>query len=114
MVIKHGRFGKFIACSNYPACKNAKSFMIKVGVNCPRCHEGELVEKRTRRGRIFFSCSRYPECEFATWQRPLPQPCPNCGGMLTEAGRSEAKCIECGGTFPRPENPEESLDVANA
>ena len=114
MVIKHGRFGKFIACSNYPACKNAKSFMVKVGVNCPRCHEGELVEKRTRRGRIFFSCSRYPECEFATWQRPLPQPCPNCGGMLTEAGRSEAKCIECGGTFPRPENPEESLDVANA
>jgi len=114
MVIKHGRFGKFIACSNYPTCKNAKSFTVKVGVNCPRCREGELVEKRTRRGRLFYSCSRYPECDYATWQRPLLQRCPNCGGMLTEAGRNEAKCIECGGTFPRPEAPDEVLDVANA
>jgi DNA topoisomerase-1 len=106
MVIKFGRFGKFIACSNYPTCKNAKSFMVKVGVHCPRCAAGELVEKRSRRGRLFYSCSRYPECDFATWQRPLAQPCPTCGGLLTEAGRHEAKCIECGAVIPRPEAPE--------
>jgi len=101
MVIKFGRFGKFIACSNYPTCKNAKSFMVKVGVKCPQCGQGELVEKRTRRGRLFYSCSEYPTCDFATWQRPLPTPCPQCGGLLTEVGRTEAKCQACGTTVPR-------------
>jgi DNA topoisomerase-1 len=106
MVIKLGRFGKFIACSNYPACRNAKSFMVKLGQHCPRCSEGEIVEKRTRRGRLFYSCSRYPECDFATWQRPVPEPCPRCGGLMTESGRNEAKCIECGHTVSRAEAPE--------
>lgn len=108
MVIKHGRFGKFIACSNYPTCRNAKSFMVKVGVKCPRCREGELVEKRTRRGRVFYSCSQYPTCEFAVWQRPLPTPCPQCGGLLTEAARQEAKCVDCGATLPRPDETTEN------
>ncbi len=112
MVIKHGRFGKFIACSNYPACKNAKSFMIKLGQHCPKCAEGEIVEKRTRRGRLFYSCSRYPECEFATWQRPVPEPCPKCGGLMTEAGRNEAKCIDCGHTVTRADSSPESAKVA--
>lgn len=101
MLIKHGRFGRFIACSNYPACRNTKPILVKVGVKCPHCHEGELIEKRTRRGRLFFSCSRYPECEFALWQRPLPTPCPKCGGLLTEAPRNEAKCHQCGETVQR-------------
>jgi DNA topoisomerase-1 len=115
MLIKHGRFGKFIACSNYPNCKNAKSFMVKLGIHCPRCAEGEVVEKRTRRGRLFYSCSRYPECDFATWQRPLAEPCPSCGGLLTEVGRNEAKCLQCGETIPRPEPaPEEPARVASA
>jgi DNA topoisomerase-1 len=100
MLIKHGRFGKFIACSNYPACRNTKSFMVKVGVKCPQCHEGDLVEKRTRRGRTFYSCSQYPSCDFAVWQRPLPTPCPKCGGLLVEAGRNQAKCHHCGETIP--------------
>lgn len=112
MVVKHGRFGKFIACSNYPECKNAKSFMVKVGVACPRCKEGELVEKRTRRGRLFYSCSRYPDCEFASWQRPLPLPCPRCGGMLAESGKSEAKCATCGSIFPREETAADAVAVA--
>jgi len=94
MVVKFGRYGKFIACSNYPACRNTKSYQIKVGVACPECG-GDLVEKRTRRGRTFYGCSNYPECEFATWNRPLPQPCPNCGGLLTEAGKDRAKCVQC-------------------
>jgi DNA topoisomerase-1 len=95
MVVKFGRYGKFIACSNYPECRNTKSYQIKVGVTCPECG-GDLVEKRTRRKRTFYGCSNYPECEFATWKRPLPQPCPDCGGLLTEAGKDRAKCVQCG------------------
>ncbi len=94
MVVKFGRYGKFIACSNYPECRNTKSYQISTGVACPECG-GDLVEKRTRRKRTFYGCSNYPECEFATWNRPLPQPCPNCGGLLTEAGKDRAKCAMC-------------------
>jgi DNA topoisomerase-1 len=104
MVIKLGRFGKFIACSNYPACRNAKSFMVKLGQPCPKCAAGDVVEKRTRRGRLFYSCSRYPDCEFATWQKPVPEPCPRCGGLMTESGRNEAKCIDCGHVVERAES----------
>jgi DNA topoisomerase-1 len=95
MVVKFGRYGKFIACSNYPECRNTKSYQIKVGVACPECG-GDLVEKRTRRKRTFYGCSNYPECEFATWKRPLPQPCPDCGGLLTVASKNRAKCVQCG------------------
>ncbi len=94
MVVKFGRYGKFIACSNYPDCRNTKSYQIKTGVACPECG-GDLVEKRTRRNRTFYGCSNYPECEFATWKRPLPQSCPHCGGLLTEAGKGRAKCAMC-------------------
>jgi DNA topoisomerase-1 len=94
MVVKFGRYGKFIACSNYPDCRNTKSYQIKTGVTCPECG-GDLVEKRTRRKRTFYGCSNYPECEFATWKRPLPQSCPHCGGLLTEAGEGRAKCAMC-------------------
>ena len=94
MVVKFGRYGKFIACSNYPECRNTKSYQIKVGVACPECG-GDLVEKRTRRKRIFYGCSNYPECEFAAWNLPLPQPCPHCGGLLTAASKDKAKCVKC-------------------
>jgi DNA topoisomerase I len=108
LVIKYGRFGKFIACSGYPACRNAKSLMIKVGTNCPKCG-GEIVEKKTRRKRLFYSCSNYPACDFAAWSRPLPQaeqPCKECGGLLVEGARGQAKCNSCGATSPRVEAPE--------
>lgn len=95
MIVKFGRYGKFMACSNFPACRNTKSYQIKTGVACPECG-GDLVEKRTRRGRIFYGCSNYPECEFATWNRPFLQPCPSCGGLLTLAGKDRAKCDKCG------------------
>ena len=94
MVVKFGRYGKFIACSNYPECRNTKPYQIKTGVACPECG-GDLVEKRTRRKRVFYGCSNYPECEFATWKRPLPQSCPSCGGLLTAAGKERAKCVKC-------------------
>ncbi|GAB4566441.1 MAG: type I DNA topoisomerase [Anaerolineae bacterium] len=98
MVIKFGRYGKFIACSNYPQCRNTKPYLEKIGVACPECGH-DLVERRTRRGRIFYGCSAYPECEFSTWQRPLPVPCPSCGGMLVAANRTSARCIKCESTF---------------
>jgi DNA topoisomerase-1 len=112
MVFKHGRFGKFIACSNYPICKNAKSFAVKLGMRCPSCVVGEVVEKKTRHGRVFYGCSRYPDCDFAKWQRPLAIPCPNCGGLLTEAGRGEAKCTKCGASVARPEGVDQVAVVA--
>jgi DNA topoisomerase-1 len=96
MIVKFGRYGKFIACSNFPDCRNTKSYQIRTGVACPECG-GDLVERRTRKGnRVFYGCSRYPECEFATWNQPLPQLCPSCGGLLTVAGKDSAKCVKCG------------------
>jgi len=99
MVIKRGRYGRFLACSRFPQCRNARSITVSTGVKCPECKEGELVEKTTRRKRIFYSCSRYPECKFAVWNKPVPMPCPACGGLLTEAGKKDGGkyvCANCG------------------
>lgn len=104
MVYKYGRYGKFIACSGYPACRNAKSFEVKVGVKCPECG-GEMVEKKTRRKRIFYSCGRYPECTFGTWNRPLPTPCPSCGGLLSLNGKQGVVCTKCGEVSETPSEP---------
>ncbi len=78
MVKKYGRFGEFVACSDYPKCKFVKQKTI--GVKCPNCTEGEVVERRSKRGKTFFGCNRYPECDFVAWGKPLPEPCPECGG----------------------------------
>jgi len=102
MIFKFGRYGKFIACSNYPECKNTKPYLVKIGVLCPRCG-GELVERRSRKGRRFYGCANYPECDFTVGRRPLPQRCPECGGLLTIASRKFAQCIECGTQLPRKE-----------
>jgi len=99
MVIKRGRYGRFVACSAFPKCRNARSITVSTGVKCPECKEGDLVEKTTRRKRIFYSCSRYPECKFAVWNKPVPVPCPSCGGLLTEAGKKDGGkyvCASCG------------------
>lgn len=79
MVIKTGRFGKFLACSRYPECKNTKP--LSTGVKCP-LDNGDLIERRSKRGKVFFSCSNYPKCKFATWHRPIPEPCPKCGAKF--------------------------------
>ena len=94
MVVKFGRFGKFIACSGYPDCKFTKSFQVKVGVKCPQCG-GDIVQKKSKKKRIFYGCSNYPDCTFATNLKPLPQPCPKCGGLLTVYRGNLAKCIKC-------------------
>ncbi|OGO04882.1 MAG: DNA topoisomerase I [Chloroflexi bacterium RBG_13_54_9] len=95
MVVKLGRYGKFLACTGYPDCKNTRPILIKTGVKCPRCG-GEIVEKRSKRRRLFYGCANYPKCDFTLWERPLPQPCPDCGGILTANGKNAAKCTECG------------------
>jgi DNA topoisomerase-1 len=98
MVIKLGRYGKFIACPGFPECRNAKPYLQKVGVKCPTCGS-DIVERKTRKRRVFYGCARYPECEWTSWNKPLPVPCPECGGLLTENGRERAKCVRCGSDF---------------
>jgi DNA topoisomerase-1 len=93
LVVKSGRFGKFIACSGYPECKYTQSFQFKVGVNCPECGS-ELVQRVNKKRRTFYGCSNYPQCKFATNFKPLPQPCPNCGSLLIQRGQ-QARCVKC-------------------
>ncbi|HJS47944.1 MAG TPA: type I DNA topoisomerase, partial [Gemmatimonadales bacterium] len=99
MVIKTGRFGEFLACTTYPKCKGTRS--LPIGVKCPRCDTGELTERRTKKGKSFWGCMRYPECDFSTWVRPVPETCPACGwvGMekkVTKAQGETLTCMKCG------------------
>ncbi|MBI2609822.1 type I DNA topoisomerase [Candidatus Giovannonibacteria bacterium] len=92
MVIKFGRFGRFLACSGFPECKNTKPLPpVSLNIPCPVCHEGEIVERKTKRGRLFYGCSRYPECAFASWQRPSGELCPKCSSPLVEL-KGKIKC----------------------
>ncbi len=97
LVIRTGRFGKFISCSGYPECEYRRSLAVKTGALCPECG-GDLVERRGKKtGKVFWGCANYPTCSFAAWDRPLPLPCPECGGLLTLAnGKTEAMCVKCG------------------
>jgi DNA topoisomerase-1 len=111
LVYRYGRYGKFIGCSNFPDCRFSKPILVKTGAKCPVCG-GDLIEKRTRRRRTFYGCSNYdpddPEsCDFAVWKRPLPQPCPECGGLLTKARQGWAKCHTCEKEFEVADLPEE-------
>ncbi|MBS0171232.1 MAG: type I DNA topoisomerase [Nitrospira sp.] len=96
MVVKSGRFGKFLACSAYPECKTTKA--IALGVKCPQpgCG-GDLVQKRTKKGRNFYSCSRYPECEFALWDRPVNKPCPTCKApfLIEKVSKQAGRSVQC-------------------
>jgi len=94
MVIKTGRFGKFLACSGYPDCKKTKPFVVKTGVSCPQCGK-ELVERKTKKKRIFYGCSGFPQCQFAVNSRPVPQPCPQCGKLLITYRDGWVKCTAC-------------------
>ncbi len=102
MVIKLGKFGKFLACSGFPECRNARPLLQRIGVACPTCHEGEIVERRSKKGRAFFGCERYPACDFVAWNKPVATPCPRCGSpYMVEAGRKgQIKCPACGHDSP--------------
>jgi DNA topoisomerase-1 len=107
LVVRHGRYGKFIGCSAFPECRYTEPWLERIGVRCP-VDGGDLVERRTRRGRVFYGCANYPACEFTSWKRPLPQPCPDCGGTLTVDNRTHAVCLKCEHRFelttlPAPE-----------
>jgi DNA topoisomerase-1 len=98
LVIRYGRYGKFISCSGFPACRHTEALLEKIGVTCPK-DGGDIVSRKTRKGRIFFGCANYPNCDFTSWKRPLAQPCPNCGGLLVVANKREAQCTVCEETF---------------
>ncbi len=98
MVIKTGRYGEFLACTQYPKCKHTRP--LPLGVKCPQCRTGDVIERRTKRGRSFFGCSNYPECEFSTWYRPVPDTCPSCGYVGAEKRSTKARgefrrCVAC-------------------
>ena len=95
MVIKTGRFGRFLACTGFPECRTSRPILKKTGAACPRC-SGDIVERRARgRGRTFFGCSNYPRCDFIMNQRPVAEPCPECGGLMAHSGRNMAACTVC-------------------
>lgn len=98
LVIRWGRFGKFISCSNFPACRYTEAWLEKIGVRCPQ-DGGEIVLRKTRKGRIFYGCEHYPTCQFTSWKRPLATPCPKCGGTLVAANKREAQCLACEESF---------------
>ena len=92
MMIKRGRFGEFLSCSRYPDCKTIKSIQKKTGAKCTQCKEGDIIEKKTRTGKIFYACSRYPDCKFALWSRPNGELCPKCSSLLVFAKGDMLKC----------------------
>ncbi|WP_425449200.1 type I DNA topoisomerase [Dethiothermospora halolimnae] len=94
MVIKHGRYGKFLACPGYPDCKNTKPLVHEVGVKCPEC-QGDIIERRSKKGRKFYGCSNYPECKFVSWSKPIDEKCPECDSILTERNNKKGKTIVC-------------------
>jgi len=93
MQIKHGRFGKFLGCSRYPECKGIKRIEKTIGTKCPQCGKGEIIEKKSKRGKIFYACNQYPSCQFALWQKPTGEKCPECKSLLVFAGRSGDKMM---------------------
>ena len=95
MVIKMGRYGKFLACPGFPECRNTKALVEKIGVKCPECGKGEIVVKRSKKGRIFYGCDQYPKCEFVSWNKPIEEKCPKCGSILTEMKSRNKKTIKC-------------------
>ncbi len=92
MVVKRGKFGTFLGCSNYPECKGIKKIEKKTGVKCPKCDNGEIVERKSKRGRFFYGCNTYPKCDFALWNKPTGEACPKCKSLLAFAAKGKIKC----------------------
>ncbi|MBQ3510148.1 MAG: type I DNA topoisomerase [Peptococcaceae bacterium] len=95
MVIKMGRFGKFLACPGFPECSNAKPLLEKIDVTCPVCGKGDVVLRRSKKGRTFYGCSDYPECSFVSWDRPTGQRCPKCDSIMVERNTKKGKLVIC-------------------
>lgn len=96
MVYKHGRYGKFMACSNFPECRNAKPIVKDIGVKCPKCQEGQIIERKSnKRGKTFYGCQTYPACDFTSWDKPIARSCPKCQGTLVEKKVKKGMKISC-------------------
>jgi DNA topoisomerase I len=109
MVYKMGRFGKFLACSGFPDCRNTKPIVKDTGVTCPKCAQGQVVERRSKKGRLFYGCDRYPECDHVSWDKPVAKPCPDCGGLMVEKrsrGNVIWHCTVCGHDENAPDTDE--------
>jgi DNA topoisomerase-1 len=117
MVIKTGRFGEFLACTTYPKCKYTQP--VPLGIKCPKCGIGDLAERRTKKGRTFYGCLRYPDCDFSTWNKPVAVPCPSCGFVGMEelksktTGETTRKCLKCGHEVKMEESATEREEVAS-
>lgn len=114
LVYKLGRFGKFLACSGFPDCRNTKPIVKDIGVTCPTCKEGHVVERRSKKGRVFYGCDRYPDCDFVSWDRPSPKPCPVCQSMMVEKRNKQGvklQCTHCDHTEMVEEQEEEAVEL---
>ncbi|MEQ2526472.1 type I DNA topoisomerase [Robertmurraya yapensis] len=98
MVFKMGRYGKFMACSNFPDCRNTKPIVKDIGVKCPKCEKGNIIERKSKKRRIFYGCDQFPECDFISWDKPLPRSCPKCESLLVEKKLKkgiQVQCVNC-------------------
>ncbi|MDO5713447.1 MAG: type I DNA topoisomerase [Tissierellia bacterium] len=95
MVIKMGPYGKFLACPGFPECRNTMPYEERIGVECPKCKEGEVVIKRSKKGRKFYGCNQYPKCDFVSWNEPVSEPCPKCNGVLTKHTTKKGSFLKC-------------------
>lgn len=110
LVYKMGRFGKFLACSGFPDCRNTKPIVKDIGVTCPKCNTGSVVERRSKKGRIFYGCDRYPECDFISWDKPVARPCPSCGSFMVEKRNKNGVFYHCTACTHKEEVAEEALE----
>ncbi|MGW9987799.1 type I DNA topoisomerase [Staphylococcus hominis] len=95
MVIKMGRYGKFMACSSFPDCRNTKAIVKTIGVTCPKCKDGDVVERKSKKNRLFYGCSNYPECDFISWDKPIGRDCPKCNHYLMEHKKGRSSQVIC-------------------
>jgi len=118
LLVRVGRFGKFIGCSGFPDCKHTEPLLERIGVACPDC-KSDLLQRRTKKGRTFFGCSAYPHCEWTSWTRPLVAACPGCGGLLLAKGKEKAVCTGCAAIWKSdelsaPAQPRAGTEVATS
>ncbi|MBG0765414.1 MAG: topoisomerase DNA-binding C4 zinc finger domain-containing protein, partial [Tissierellales bacterium] len=95
LIVKKGRYGEFLACPNYPECKFTKQITKSTGIKCPKCDDGEIVEKRSKKGRIFYGCSNYPECDFVSWNKPVDEKCDECGSIMVKKNSKKGEKVVC-------------------
>lgn len=95
MVYKLGRYGKFMACSNFPECRNTKAILKEIGVTCPKCEKGQVVERKSKQRRTFYGCDQYPDCDFLSWDKPVARLCPNCNEQLVEKKSKQGVTVQC-------------------